>query len=210
MAEGVRKALNRGRGAQRRGLLAHPLTAQAATSPLGVLVVGEARSFWWPGPKTIEARAAYERARNSGLSVARSVVIGCIASFQDGWIFRKTLAKHIGICVRTVQRAITQGKEEGLIGVGRAKQNEIPPGASEPFACGWSHRWTIGWGEAYEAAKAAVARTRLARMAKKLVRTAPGSNPQQPAPQERSQRQWTASELDAELERIAAVKARPD
>src|SRR3972149_2480929 len=102
----------------------------------------------WPGPAFVEARAAYERARSTGLSAARALVLGCIASFKDGWICRKNLADHTGLSVRTVQRAITQGKETGLIGVGRAKPNEIPPGMDRPVPCGWSHRWPIGWGAA--------------------------------------------------------------
>ena len=174
----------------------------------------------WPGPAGLEARAAYERARTSGLSAARSLVLGCIASFRDGWTFRKNLADHTGLSVRTVQRAISQGKLEGLLGVARAKKDEIPPGAKEPLRCGWSHRWTIGWGQAYEAAKAAVANTRLARMVKAAVRgeskpapkaaeSAP-AGPMQGPRQERPARQWTASELDAELERLARVKAPPD
>lgn len=174
----------------------------------------------WPGPATWEARAAYERARSSGLSAGRALVLGCIASFRDGWAFRATLAEHTGLSVRTVQRAITQGKEEGLIGVARAKKDEIPPGATEPLRCGWSHRWTIGWGQAYEAAKAAVANTRLARMVKAAIRgeskPTPKAEPSVPAGpmqgprQERPTRKWTLAELDAELERLARVKAPPD
>lgn len=174
----------------------------------------------WPGPAGLEARAAYERARTSGLSAARALVLGCIASFRDGWTFRRNLAEHTGLSVRTVQRAITQGKETGLLGVGRAKKDEIPPGMDRPLPCGWSHRWTIGWGQAYEAAKAAVAQTRLARMVKAAARGDPKPAPKAaesvpPGPmqgprQERAPRRWTVSELDAELERLAAVKARPD
>lgn len=174
----------------------------------------------WPGPASVEARAAYERARNTGLSAARALVLGCIASFKDGWLFRKNLADHTGLSVRTVQRAITQGKETGLIGVGRAKKDEIPPGLDRPVPCGWSHRWTIGWGQAYEQAKAAVAQCRLARLVKaaargeakptpKAAESAP-CGPLQGPRQERPARQWTASDIDAELERLARVKSPPD
>ena len=182
----------------------------------------------WPGPSAVEARAAYERARSSGLTVIRSLVIGTIASFRDGYLFRSTIAGHIGCSVRTVQRAITEAKEGGLIGVARAKKGEIPPGMSTPLACGWSHRWTIGWGQAYEAAVAAVAQTRLARMVKAAVKGTPSQertrrrwtaeeidaqlDPPMQGPhqqQQREPRRWTAEELDAELERFARAQAPP-
>jgi hypothetical protein len=174
----------------------------------------------WPGPAVPEARAAYRRARESGLSAARSLVLGCIASFRDGWAFRSSLAKHTGLSVRTVQRAITQGKDFGLIGTARAKPDEVPPGAKGPMPCGWSHRWTVGWGQAYEAAKSAVAQTRLARLVKAAARgdakpspkpaAAAPSGPMQGPRQERAPRRWTVEELDAELERLAQVKPPPE
>lgn len=179
----------------------------------------------WPGPAGLEARAAYERARQSGMSAGRALVLGCIASWKDGWAFRRSLAEHTGLCVRTVQRAISQAKMQGLLGVARAKRNEVPPGAEGPISCGWSHRWTIGWGQAYEAAKAAVAETRLARAVKAAARgvgamtdrlhaspagTHSGDSRGRVTPRAYHEGRWTASELDAELERLAAVKRRPD
>lgn len=171
----------------------------------------------WPGKWTAEARALYIRAREAGMSVARAVALGCIGSFRQAWIFRKSIAKHCGISVRTVQRAITQGKEFGLIGVARAKKDEIPPGLDHPLPCGWSHRWVIGWGQAAAAVKQQVADCRLARMVKAATRaeraaaeiglgTAPASGPRQ----QRPVRRWTGDEIDAELERLARTKAPPD
>lgn len=187
----------------------------------------------WLGPNAAEARAAFGRARESKMSIARSIVIANIASFKDGWAFRRTIAEHVRLSVRTVQRAITQAKRNGLIGVGRAKKDEIPPGAERPIPCGWSHRWTIGWGQAVAAAREAVARTRLARMVKDAMRAKQPPPPQArkrqwtaseideelnptpapvqgPRPPSREPRQWTASEIDEELERLARVKAPPD
>lgn len=186
----------------------------------------------WPGPNAPEARSAYERARLAGLSAARSLVLGCIASFRDGWAFRRTLAEHTGLSVRTVQRAITQAKWCGLLGVARAKKTEVPTGLDRPLPCGWSHRWTIGWGMAVEAAREAVARTRLARIVKAAVQAKhppsraekrqwtaseiddalnpPASPMQGPRAPARPPRQWTASEIDAELARLAKVKSKPD
>jgi RNase P protein component len=151
----------------------------------------------WPGPFASEARCAYERARNAGISAARSLVLGCIASFKQGWVFRRTLAKHTGVSVRTVQRAITQGKNEGLLGTARAKANEIPPGLTQPVKCGWSHRWIVGWGQAVEMAKAAVERARLKRMTRAVCQPSSG------VPRKKPARTWTADEIDAELARRA-------
>ncbi len=159
----------------------------------------------WPGPFASEARAAYERARNAGLSAARSLVLGCIASFKQGWTFRRTLAAHTGVSVRTVQRAITQGKAEGLLGTARAKPNEVPPGRTEPVRCGWSHRWIVGWGQALEAAKAAVERARIKRLQRQAVsaQLAASVRPRNPR-----QRRWTPDELESELARYEAELAQ--
>ena len=120
------------------------------------------------GPDHLEARAAEQRAQLAGLSALRAKVIGHIASFSDGWVFRKKLAELVRCSVRTVQRAITQGRDEGLIGVARAKPGEIPKGAKQAFSCGWSHRWTVGKGKAYAQAMAAIAEAK----AKALLRAA--------------------------------------
>lgn len=95
------------------------------------------------------------------MSPTRALVVGQIASFRDCWQFRRSLARVVGASVRTVQRAISEAKSLGLIGVARAKKNEIPSGRKGPLDCGWSHRWTIGWGKAGEAVGRAVAAARL-------------------------------------------------
>ncbi len=161
------------------------------------------------GPDLPEARAAEQRAREAGLTVLRARIVAHIASFKDGWIFRRRLAKTEGCSVRTVQRAITQAREEGLLGVARAKQGEKPPGAAGTFACGWSHRWIIGRGRAAAAALAAVAAAKLAWLARTAAKP--------PAPQQRCApaacagkapptgqrrppaRRWTADEIDQAL-----------
>jgi len=153
----------------------------------------------WPGPFASEARAAYERCRQQGMSAGRSLIVGCIASFKQGWVFRRTLAKHTGVSVRTVQRGITQARGLGLLGTARAKPNEIPPGCKEPVRCGWSHRWIVGWGLAVERAKEAVERARLRRLAKSMPEvTSANRTPRTPA----QRRTWIPEELDAELERL--------
>jgi DNA-binding transcriptional MocR family regulator len=172
----------------------------------------------WLGPVHSEARAAYHRARTTGLSPLRSLVIGTVASFKDCWTFRRNLAKQVGCSVRTVQRALTQARSEGLIGVARAKKTEVPPNWQHgPVTCGWSHRWVIGWGKAGEAVKEAVE----AAKARWFVRHSMAPKPPAPASymtpaaksvaprSEFSGLRMTAAQIDAELERLDALKKPP-
>lgn len=158
----------------------------------------------------------------------RALVIGSVASFKECWTFRKNLAEKVGCSVRTVQRALTQARAEGLINLARAKKDEIPPGKDangnpfRPFPCGWSHRWVIGWGKAAEVVKESVH----AAKARWLIKTAMTRPPVRQgqtsetlaearsiravaARPEYQRRTWTAAELDAELERLAAEKPPP-
>ena len=172
----------------------------------------------WLGPVHSEARAAYQRARNTGLSPTRALVIGTVASFKECWTFRRNIAKQVGCSVRTVQRALTQARSEGLIGMARAKKTEVPPNWEHgPVTCGWSHRWVIGWGKAgqvvADAVHAAKARW-LVKQAAPLRTTAPASyvasSPKSVAPRTEYQRRtWTAAELDAELERVDRLNKPP-
>ena len=167
----------------------------------------------WLGPVPSEARAAFGRAREHGLSPVRALVIGQIASFKEGWTFRRNLAAKVGCAIRTVARAIAQAKELGLLGTARAKKDEIPPGLKEPLPCGWSHRWIFGWGKAGKAVEDAVHEARARWLVKVALHerkpaqpTAPigvQSPAQRPAARPEYQRRtWTAAELDAELERL--------
>lgn len=146
----------------------------------------------YPGSDWAAARFAEERARDAGMSSLRAKILGIIASFKDGWLFRKKLAELAKCSVRTAQRAITEGKLEGLLGVARAKQNEIPPGAKAPIPCGWSHRWTIGRDLAGEAMRQAVAAAKAAALARLAAR--------RPAKQERVGAALRAKKTAAELE----------
>lgn len=179
-------------------------------------------SSLWLGPVHTEARAGYHRARAAGLSPLRALVIGTVASFKECWTFRRNLALQVGCSVRTVQRALTEARAEGLIGLARAKKDEVPPGWHHgPITCGWSHRWVIGWGQAGERAQAAVQAAR----ARWLVKHAapnkmttpprpaeparPGAPPRPTARPEYQRRSWTAAELDAELDAELERLARP-
>lgn len=97
----------------------------------------------WLGPLHAQADDAFRRARMHGLSHARACVVGQIASFKDGWAFRSSLASAVGVCVRTVQRAITQAREAGMMRTARSKPREKPPGLQGPLPCGFSHRWIL-------------------------------------------------------------------
>lgn len=131
------------------------------------------------------------------MSLARSWVIGGIASFKDAWLFRLKLARWFRCSVRTIQRAITEGKELGLIGVARCKQGEIPPGAQTAIPCGWSHRWTVGWGKAVDVARSEIAQTRFARIMKALAkRPAPPAPPVYP----KRKTQFTAEEIQTVID----------
>jgi hypothetical protein len=157
----------------------------------------------WPGPYWQEAEAGFHRAIGAGMNLARSLVVGSISSFRDCWMFQRLMAKRLGISVRTVQRALHQARELGLIECHRAKQGERAPGLGKPVECGWSHRWAIGWGMAKELARRAVDVARV----KAMLPGAFGGRRKLPRQPER--KRWTAEEIDAELARRLAL-AGPD
>lgn len=160
------------------------------------------------------------------MNAIRALVIGCVASFRDGWAFRHTIAARVKCSVRTVARALRQGRELGLIQVWRAKKGEIPPGLTKPMKCGWSHRVAVGFGKAAEAVVAAVAAARVKWLLRHPPSTPPQLAPEQadkrglsakpvadpstlaPKPRTANQlRRWTAEEIEAELERIERARA---
>ena len=132
----------------------------------------------WLGPNQPEAVAAFRRARRAGMSLARALVVGQIASFRDCWAFRSKLARLLGVSVRTIQRAISEAKSLGLLKVFRAKPNEKAPELGKVIACGWSHRLTVGWGKAGAAVTEAIEAARLRFIARSSGRdgTGPRSN----------------------------------
>lgn len=175
----------------------------------------------WLGPFAAEALEAFHRALEQGLTTSRALVVGQVASFQDCWAFRSRIAERLGISSRTVQRALTEAQDLGLIGKARAKKGEVPPGLTNEVHCGWSHRWTIGWGQAADRARAAIAQARMVRLAKKLLaapipkaeveRRAAAQVKAEQVSRERwttTPRRWTAEELDAELARRDALRSQ--
>ena len=170
----------------------------------------------WLGPSQLEAVAAFRRARRAGMSLARALVVGQIASFRDCWAFRRKLARLLGVSVRTIQRAISEAKSLGLLRVFRAKPNEKAPELGKVVPCGWSHRLTVRWGKAGAAVTEAIEAARLRFIARSVVATAarsssvaPPSSGTRTAPRSSSSAQqwprghWTAERLDRELERTA-------
>jgi len=148
----------------------------------------------WIGPLTREADDAFRRARVHGMSLARACVVGQIASFKDGWMPRHRIAELVGVCVRTVQRGITQARELGMMRTARSKPRERPPGAQGPFWCGFSHRWIIP-----AVSEAAAAASHLARqVARKMAGVCAGARPCTP------RRERTPGEL---AERAARAKS---
>lgn len=145
------------------------------------------------------------------MSSLRALVLGQVGSFRDCWSFRRTLADKVGCSVRTVARALKQGKELGLIDVHRAKKNEVPSGAEGPIPCGWSHRYTVGWGKIGKMVQQAIELARATRIVKQAARAAARESKSGPAREspkastaarprtEYQRRGWTAQQLDAEL-----------
>lgn len=152
----------------------------------------------------------YYRARQAGMTVSRATVASFVASFRDCWAFRKRIASLLGLSVRTVQRALTEAQDRGLIRCARAKVGEVPPGARGPVDCGFSHRWTIGWGvagkRAAEKIRAAVERARMRRVLRVVTPAASATerrSPMEPKPLTAFQKRVpTLEELNAELARI--------
>lgn len=149
----------------------------------------------WPGPYSQEAVLAFRRASGQGMNPLRSLVVGCVASFKDCWMFQRKLAERLGCSLRTVQRALHQARDLGLVETHRSKPNEKAPGLDQPVPCGWSHRWAIGWGQAVAVAKVAVDVARVTRLTSVFGRRRTADPP--PAPR----RSWTAEEIDEELAR---------
>lgn len=149
----------------------------------------------WPGPYTSEAVLAFRRAHGQGMNSLRSLVVGCVASFKDCWMFQRKLAERLGCSLRTVQRALHQARELGLVETHRSKLGEHAPGLDQPVPCGWSHRWAIGWGQAVAVARVAVDVARVTRLTAVFGRRR--SRTAEPA----ARRSWTAEEIDAELAR---------
>lgn len=177
----------------------------------------------WRGPYGAEAASAYQRARLAGLSELRARIVGHIASYRETWAFASSIASWVHGSRRTVFRALAQAKEFGLIGSRPLKDDEVPPGAEKPISCGGALRWTIGWGKAYEEAKAAVAQARMRWLVRVAAPSAkhtpkPARQTREEAPRHRGPRpsrpefqgRMTAEELDRALASELGGEPPPD
>ena len=159
--------------------------------------MGLERASFWPGRFSDEANRAFNRAIQSGMTSLRSLVIGSVGSFRDCWMFQRTLAKNLGCSLRTVQRALREGRQLGLIECHRAKAKEKAPEIGKTLPCGWSHRWVVGWGRAKETVEKLVNVARAKALVPGLFRKKPKKAEESATPH----RRWTAEEIEAELAR---------
>lgn len=125
----------------------------------------------WLGPFVHEAEKAFLRALEAGANELGAAIEGDCASFRDCWAPRRTLARRHRCSVRTVQRKITAAKRAGRLHVHRSKRGEVPPGAQRPFWCGFSHKFTSGWGKAGDEVKREIERARLKQLERDVGRS---------------------------------------
>lgn len=101
-----------------------------------------------PGPFRREAMAILEHCKDAGMSWKRAYAIACFASIgQICWQFQSSVHKFTGYSVRTIQRAVRQAKELGVLVSRRLRRGERPPGAHKPITCGGALRRFIAWGK---------------------------------------------------------------
>lgn len=148
------------------------------------------------GPDYRSAQLAYERARAAGMSELRARVVAHVASFKDGWVFRRRLAAAVRCSVRTVQRALSQAVELGLLGRARARRGETPPGAKGPLSCGWSHRWMVARDLVGAAANRLIMAARLKALTKCLTPKARRAETEDDLEQRRQAAQRALAELE--------------
>jgi hypothetical protein len=192
-------------------------------------LVADAKPYrLWFGPEPHEGTAAYQRARRAGMSVSRALVMGEIGSFPDCWKFQRTIARILGLSVRTVQRAVAQAKALGQVRVHRSKKGEIPPRGPKkghaddcdcfsckprPLPCGWSHKWAVGRGLVGAAVLKAITAARLRFISRVSISATRGPAPRvtsEPSPStSTAPSTLTQAQIDRELAEIGPhVSAR--
>lgn len=116
----------------------------------------------WPGPDSAEAVAAYTRVSKAKFTPLRALIFGGFASFKDCWMLQSTIAAFFRCSIRTVQRAAHDAREIGELRTAFGKPGEMPPGATAPMRCKWTHRWVPGRGLAGAARETAINKARAA------------------------------------------------
>jgi hypothetical protein len=95
----------------------------------------------------LQAEAVHRWALAHGMSRPRAWLLACGASYgRKFFTFQKTLAEFTGFKIRTVQRAMRQAKDLGILVSKRIRRGERPEGGRGPLTCGGAMRTIIGWG----------------------------------------------------------------
>jgi hypothetical protein len=91
------------------------------------------------------------------MSWLRAYAVACLASMgQVSWQFQSSVAKfmlrgadpkQIRGRMRTIQRAVRQAKQMGVLVSRRLRRGERPPGARQPITCGGALRRFVAWGK---------------------------------------------------------------
>lgn len=119
------------------------------------------------------AREAHAFAVAEGMRGFGPVIYAELTSYgRDPWIFQSSIAERLGCSVRTVQRWLHAFREAGLLQCFRGKKREVPPGASGPIRCGFSHRVLTAWHAAKSAFRNAVEEIKARRSARLKARSA--------------------------------------
>lgn len=115
-----------------------------------------------PGPYRREALAIAEHCVAQGMSWKRAYSLACMASLgRISWVFQSTIARFTGYSVRTIQRAVRQAKELGVLVSRWLNRGEQPVGSRNPITCGGALRRFIGWGAPKAQALALTAKYRM-------------------------------------------------
>jgi hypothetical protein len=94
-----------------------------------------------------EAGRVYKWAREMGMTHARARILSCGAAYgRKFYTFERTLAAFTGFCRRTVQRAMREARDLGLVTSKWIKRGSTPAGAKTRFNNGGALKTIVGWG----------------------------------------------------------------
>jgi hypothetical protein len=175
----------------------------------------------WLGEDSREASRMFGRALQAGLTVLRAMALAQIASIPQCYAFRSTIAEKAHCSVRTTQRAINQGRAEGLICATRHKPGDKPPRSKRPLPCGFSVKWVVARGQAPAAVEQRTAEAKARYIVLQSLKKPAGKAEQslsvpysvaqigRPSVQH-APRRWTAEEIEAEEARRRALHESAD
>lgn len=103
--------------------------------------------FAYPGRFREEADRVFRFCEEHGFAGKRAYALACLASYgEKSWTFQRTVANFARVCVRTIQRAVRQGKRFGVLTTKRIPRGARPPGAEKRLDCGAAWKWFTAWG----------------------------------------------------------------